>query len=206
MTELNTYEVRIFINLRLLADPPDDLHVLHIGLAKYVVDMVYILVTRLGGNTEIDRRWVLLSDHVLSTSFPVFTAPIDQLTFLTGDHHDAITEVLPLLLFGLPSTDSDCLSLCLNFSVSYRIWREMMSKPSHTEFDLYELEQAGKDFHDLFVHVYFRLYNRRPLYHIKLHMVSHFPDSIRMWGAFKNWSTTPYEYELFIYAISFQIT
>jgi hypothetical protein len=160
---------------------PDILHQLHQGMVKHVVSWV----TDIFGPAAIDARCRAMPP---SHDIMLFSKGITTLSRVSGLEHKKMCSILLGLVVDLPAPngqDSTCVIMAVRALMDFVY---LARYESHTGDTILELQDALKKFHDnksIFIDLGIRADFELP----KLHSLSHYASSIRLFGTTDNYNT-----------------
>ncbi|KAI0038919.1 hypothetical protein FA95DRAFT_1659085, partial [Auriscalpium vulgare] len=160
---------------------PDILHQLYQGMVKHMLEWLRYAF----GATEIDERCRRLPRNH-GTRF--FSSGISHLSRVSGQEHKDICRILMGLVVDLTLPDGQSPVRVVRAVRALLDFLYLAQYPSHSENTLMYLEEALQRFHDskaVFEELGICAHFNIP----KLHGLSHFVQSIRLFGTTKNYNT-----------------
>ncbi|KIJ62538.1 hypothetical protein HYDPIDRAFT_135569 [Hydnomerulius pinastri MD-312] len=164
-----------------LAITPDILHQLYQGLVKHLVSWIKSVY----GPAEIDARCRRLPPN---HNVRVFINGISTLYKVTGKEHADICRILLGLVIGIPLRNGFQSQRLIRSVRALLDFLYLAQYPTHTSSTLKLLEDALQRFHEnknIFVDLGVRTHFKLP----KLHSLSHYTQSIKLYGTTDNYDT-----------------
>ena len=164
-----------------IAITPDILHQMYQGVMKHLISWC----AEAFGPNEIDARCRMMPpNHHLR----LFTKGITTLSRVSGKEHRDMCCILLGLLVDLPLPDSRSPVRVIRAVRSLLDFLYLAQYPSHTTHTLTRLNDALASFHDN-KHIFIELGVREHFEIPKLHSLTHYSESIKLFGTTDNYNT-----------------